>query len=108
MKFTFRAGVFGNGVCLPCGEPRKVDPNKPDPRARIEMEAFDLLPAEARAAVRESLNDVGLAGKLNAIRSTGCPRPVLEKIRARGLMPYQLGEGGILAEVVAIELSRAV
>jgi phosphoglycolate phosphatase-like HAD superfamily hydrolase len=87
-------------------EPRPVDPKKPDPRAIAEMEAYDLLPAEARAAVGDSPNDIGLAGKLHNIRARGCPRHVLARIRDRNLMPYQLGEGGILAEVVADELEK--
>ena len=34
-------------------------------------------------------------------------RAVLERLRARGLMPYQVGEGGILAELVLEELGAA-
>lgn len=97
---------FGfNGVLGPCGlEAQVPDPKKPDPRARVEMEAFDLLPSETRALVRDSSNDVGLGSKLISIRQRGAPRRVLEKLQARGLLPYQVGEGGILAEIVADEL----
>jgi hypothetical protein len=104
MIFAFRASLFGSGV-MPFEQP-KEDPSKPVRRAVQEMEAFDQLPAEVRAVVSESPNDIGLAGKLASIRSVGCPRAVLEKIRARGLMPYQVGEAGILTEVIADELAN--
>jgi phosphoglycolate phosphatase-like HAD superfamily hydrolase len=101
MGFGARYGV------LSFFEPQPVDPSKPDPRAVAEMEAYDLLPAEARAAVGDSPNDVGLADKLQGIRQRGAPRVVLERLRERKLMPYQVGEGGILAEIIADELEKA-
>jgi hypothetical protein len=110
MTFGFRLTAGFNGV-VPFGScglapAPKSDPNKPDVRARCEMEAFDLLPPEARAVVRESPNDVSLVGKLVRIRNQGAPPSVFKRIRSRGLMPYQLGEGGILAEMVAEELGQ--
>lgn len=100
--------VFGNsiGSAFDLFAPAPAeDPGQPCPRARAEMEAFDLLPSPARAAVRESPNDVALAQKLFGIRRRGAPRSVLERCRARGILPGQLGLGGILAELVADELS---
>jgi hypothetical protein len=87
MIFTFRG--FGNSPTLMPRRARPPNPNRPDPRAVAELEAYDLLPPEARATVRESPNDVALADKLS---------------RVRGIMPAQLGLGGILAELVADEL----
>src|ERR1700687_2552639 len=86
---------------------RKRDPSEPHPDARAELDAFDLLPPAGRAGLRESPNDVALAGKLAAIRRCGAPRSVLERLRARKLLPYQVGEGGILAELVIAELEQA-
>ncbi|WP_456681871.1 hypothetical protein [Bradyrhizobium sp. USDA 3311] len=98
--------AYGNGLALERA-PAPVDPSKPDPRARAEMEAFDLLPPEAREAVRSSANDVSLVGKIVRIRNMGAPRSVLERLRSRSLLPYQVGEGGVLAEMVAEELGGA-
>jgi hypothetical protein len=98
---------FGNTLGpTPWGEPSAPDPNKPDPRAMAQMQAFDSLPAETRASVRESPNDMNLADKFHAIRQRGAPREVLDRLRERKLMPYQVGEGGILAEVLADELAK--
>ena len=100
--------AFGRFRCVDVNwgmAPPAPDPNKPDPRAMAEMEAFDLLPPEARASVSESPNDVALAGKLQDVRSRGAPRAVLERLRSRNLMPYQVGEGGIVAEQIAEELA---
>jgi hypothetical protein len=68
------------------------------------MEAFDSLSPEVRSLVCESANDVALAGRLRHIHSKGCPPEILGRIQARGLLPYQLGDAGILAELVMLEL----
>ena len=87
--------------------PREIDPIKPCPRAAAEMEAFDLLPPEAREAVRSSPNDVALSGKLLTIRQIGAPRYIADRFRARGILPYQVGVTGILAELVVDELRQS-
>ena len=94
--------AVGEGAITPFG--RELTPAQ---RARAEMEAYDALPPDASKAVRESPNDVALTNRFLSIRQRGAPRAVLERLRARGLMPYQVGEGGILAELVLEELGAA-
>ena len=71
------------------------------------MEAYDALPPETRQLVRDSANDVSLGGKLQAVRQRGAPRPILTRLQKRGLMPYQVGEAGIVAEMVLDEFDQA-
>lgn len=103
MRFG-RLSVMGafNGAVTPFG--RELTPAQ---RASAEMQAYDALPPEARKAVAESPNDVALTNRFLSIRQRGAPRHVLERLHARGLMPYQVGEGGILAELVLEELNAA-
>lgn len=83
-----------------------VDPNKPDPRARSEMDVFDNLSAEQRDAIRNSRFGVALASTYATIVRGGSPPHVRDALKARGLMPCDVGTEGVLVELVRIEEER--
>lgn len=80
--------------------PIEQQPETDVQRARREMAAFDALSPEAKAAFRDARQQFGVRDVVGLVQSRGCPPAVKQALSLRGLLPYQAGTDGIVAEVV--------
>jgi hypothetical protein len=86
-----RLASFG---VLPAAEETDVE------RARRDMAVFDRLEPEARAAFRDACQQFGVRDVVELIETRGAPWAVKEALSRRGLLPYQVGTDGVVAETV--------
>lgn len=95
---AYRAYLLDLPAPVPLTEEQEAAQEKE--KIEREMAAYDALPPEARAAFREARMGVPVQETRAMIAQRGIPREMAAKLKERGLLPYQLDEAELLAEMV--------
>jgi hypothetical protein len=101
MRNTFGSSysILGFGLRV---EPPAPDPWKPDPRAREEMSTYDSLDPQVRAAFANSLYGAAVADTVRSVIHHGASGQVREVLKAKGVMPCDVGTEGVIVETVRL------
>lgn len=96
--------AFGSRACvIEFDQVRKRRrPGDPEPRARAEMRTFDDLSPEMRLRIANSPFGAQIEVMLEDIVRGGAPPAVRDRLKSRGLYPCDVGNEGVLLELIDI------